>query len=597
MPAMPWDTAPDAPEESETRKKKMPWDDAPEAFTSEPKRAISNNAGVTAPEDSRKFTENEGGAAFGGGHYGKYKRRDTEREITPVESFAAGATNRAIAQPVAGVTQFLTGGHYGKDMYRRNQQQATEYQEANPISYGAGAFTGEAAKAVMPVKGMGPVAGGAVYGGASGAISPTDTDKTGLSYYGDQLQSAAAGAALGAAGGVVLKGLGEIPEIYRGFKGAKEAGPIGSEKSALKVVDRDTIDRAVERGYITPKQAEKMYKESEHVGGFKQPSGEINPVSREPIMQQGQGLAVEENKGYQAAFERARNAADNTDVGKIANAVTGGMWNVGREAVASGINAFKEKGVRAISGGNGMGIMGREGAVFPVRQMNEMPGIFQSKPTPQLPWNPNNGSGGPPPPPPPGPAKPSPTIHVNSQGQAGVTPSNDPLVNLVLKQKNDTARAQGAAVPGQSYDMNSWKNNPSYTPPKPETMAAQTIAKGGVASPATTKAVEQMAMSKLKPEFQAVAQEEKGIMALKPKAIKLQQEIDAAQNKTLEEVMSGTHPLSKGYDLMQGNRWEKLTDKNTKWSKKEFIKMGTEAGLNFDKAGWDLQYKKYLQDR
>jgi hypothetical protein len=158
-----------------------------------------------------------GGAAFGNPNIGRRKREQPEyRAITPVESFAAGVTNRGFAQPAIGLTQFATGGTVGGDKAREFERDSDMYQSANPITYGAGAVTGEVGKALaLPLKNIGLVKGGALYGGASGALTPNLSENTGMDYYSDQAMNAAIGGAGGAAIGGAFKA---APYVYQGAK-------------------------------------------------------------------------------------------------------------------------------------------------------------------------------------------------------------------------------------------------------------------------------------------------------------------------------------------------------------------------------------------
>ena len=91
------------------------------------------------------FGETGGGAATG--RPINRGQRNVLAEPRPLESAMAGFTKSMIDIPV-GAAQLATGGNLGtSQLAQRLGQQAGEYQDANPISYGAGRVAGVVAPA------------------------------------------------------------------------------------------------------------------------------------------------------------------------------------------------------------------------------------------------------------------------------------------------------------------------------------------------------------------------------------------------------------------------------------------------------------------
>jgi len=110
--------------------------------------------------------------------------------------------------PVA-ASQLATGGNLGtSQLAQRLGQQAGAYQEANPVSYGAGRIAGMVAPAMAGGSAIGaipsfakaaPLMQNAALGGISGMLTPEETGKTGQELYKEQVKQGGIGATIGAA--------------------------------------------------------------------------------------------------------------------------------------------------------------------------------------------------------------------------------------------------------------------------------------------------------------------------------------------------------------------------------------------------------------
>ena len=107
----------------------------------QPKASVEVSAAPAA-----QFGETGGGAATGKPLL--VNRTNVQAEPRPLESAMAGLTKSMIDVPVA-ASQLATGGNLGtSQLAQRLGQQAGAYQEANPVSYGAGRIAGMVAPAV-----------------------------------------------------------------------------------------------------------------------------------------------------------------------------------------------------------------------------------------------------------------------------------------------------------------------------------------------------------------------------------------------------------------------------------------------------------------
>ena len=183
------------------------------------------------------FGETGGGAALG--RPINRGQRNVLAEPRPLESAMAGFTKSMMDIPV-GAAQLATGGNLGtSQLAQRLGQQAGEYQEANPISYGAGRVAGVVAPAVGAANVIGaipsfakaaPLAQNIGMGTALGAMTPEETGKTGSELYKEQAKQGLIGGTLGAAltplqklAGV-LRGPEQTPQMAGAVEKAREAG-------------------------------------------------------------------------------------------------------------------------------------------------------------------------------------------------------------------------------------------------------------------------------------------------------------------------------------------------------------------------------------
>ena len=167
----------------------------------QPKASVEVSAAPAA-----QFGETGGGAATGKPLL--VNRTNVQTEPRPLESAMAGLTKSMIDVPVA-ASQLATGGNLGtSQLAQRLGQQAGAYQEANPISYGAGRIAGMVAPAMAGGSAIGaipsfakaaPLMQNAALGAASGVLTPEETGKTGQELYKEQVKQGGIGATIGAA--------------------------------------------------------------------------------------------------------------------------------------------------------------------------------------------------------------------------------------------------------------------------------------------------------------------------------------------------------------------------------------------------------------
>ena len=182
------------------------------------------------------FGENGGGAATG--RPINRGQRNVLAEPRPLESAMAGMTKSAIDPLLAG-GQMLSGNSKNmNDLVQRLAKEGGEYQEANPISYGAGRVGG----VMLPATGMAkigsipsfaklsPLTQNVGMGVVSGALTPEETGKTGPEFYQEQLKQAGIGGTVGAVLTPLQKLLGALrgpqqtPQMAGAVEKAREAG-------------------------------------------------------------------------------------------------------------------------------------------------------------------------------------------------------------------------------------------------------------------------------------------------------------------------------------------------------------------------------------
>ena len=162
-------------------------------------------ASVEVSAAPAQFGETGGGAAVGRPQ--GINRTNVQPEPRPIESAMAGLT-KSFVDPLVGAAQLATGGGAGtSQLAQRLGQEATQYQEANPASYGVGRLGGAVLPAMGAAKAIGAIpsfaklnpfvqAGG--IGGAVGVTTPEETGKTGQPLYREAAKQGTIGAALGA---------------------------------------------------------------------------------------------------------------------------------------------------------------------------------------------------------------------------------------------------------------------------------------------------------------------------------------------------------------------------------------------------------------
>ena len=189
---------------------------------------VSLRPAQAQPTES-EFAETGGGAAVGRPVRGV--RLNVQETPRPLESFMAGVTKSAIDPLLAGA-QVVTGGRGGvSGAVQRLAQEAEEYSQANPASYGTGRVTGVALPAVgmsraigvIPSFGRNPYVSGAVIGSGTGAVSgalqPVETGETGMPMYEEMGRNARTGALIGAPVGAVAPAIGQL--VDKGVRGGK----------------------------------------------------------------------------------------------------------------------------------------------------------------------------------------------------------------------------------------------------------------------------------------------------------------------------------------------------------------------------------------
>jgi len=152
-----------------------------------------------------QFGETGGGAAVGRPQ--GINRTNILEQPRPLESAMAGAT-KSFVDPLLAGAQLATGNAPKiNELVQRLAKESGQYQEENPMAYGAGRIGG----AVMPAMGAAKVIGAipsfaklnpylqaSAIGGAVGLATPEETGKTGQPLYQEAAKQATIGAALGA---------------------------------------------------------------------------------------------------------------------------------------------------------------------------------------------------------------------------------------------------------------------------------------------------------------------------------------------------------------------------------------------------------------
>ena len=188
------------------------------------------------PASSGQFAETEGGAALG--RPINRGQLNVQSEPRPLESALAGATKSAIDPLLAGAQMATGNAPKVNELVQRIAQQSNQYQEANPIEYGAGRVGG----VLLPAAGMAKLATLPSFakapqlvqniglGVTSGLLTPEETGKTGQEFYGEQGKQGLLGGAFGVAltplqklAGV-LRGPEQTPQMAGAVEKAREAG-------------------------------------------------------------------------------------------------------------------------------------------------------------------------------------------------------------------------------------------------------------------------------------------------------------------------------------------------------------------------------------
>ena len=173
---------------------------------------------------------------------------DVVEQPSKLESYARGAAQGAsfdLADEIeARARQILQGKEYDptKDKIRQQYKAA---QEANPVSYGAGQFTGAVGVSALPVVGQVGRAGGLTsrLAGAAGigalqGYGASEGDNVG----GD----VALGALMGGAAGSIGEFIGGIPSGVRNFSSNRAAAALGAERGTIRKFGADKVRQAGE---------------------------------------------------------------------------------------------------------------------------------------------------------------------------------------------------------------------------------------------------------------------------------------------------------------------------------------------------------------
>jgi hypothetical protein len=200
---------------------------------------ISEQLATTASPMS--FGETGGGAATG--RPINRGQRNVLSEPRPLESALAGVT-KSVVDPLLAGAQLATGNAPSINrLVQKLAQEAGQYQEANPYSYG----TGRVAGVMLPAAGMAKIgtipsfanapaaAQNIGMGVASGVLTPEETGKTGQQFYQEQAKQGALG---GTIGGIATPIMSKLAGILR--------GPEQTTQMA------GAVEKAREAGYVIP---------------------------------------------------------------------------------------------------------------------------------------------------------------------------------------------------------------------------------------------------------------------------------------------------------------------------------------------------------
>jgi hypothetical protein len=288
---------------------------------------------VATSASPMSFGETGGGAATGRPiNRGVRNVQETPR---PLESFMAGVTKSAI-DPVLGAAQLVTGGRGGvSEAVKRLAQESEAYQQANPMSYGAGRVGGAVLPAAGMAKGIGMlpsfaranpyVQGAAVTGAAGaaqGALMPVETGETGLPMYQEMGKNAAVGAAIGAPLGAAAPAVSSLAS--RGFQAVKGMVEPFYERGQEQIVGRFLREAA---GGEAPKAMRNLRAAQPLVGGSMPTAAEAAGVPSLAALQRtavanspvaGNLIAARQSAQNEARANALRNIASESRVAKYA---------------------------------------------------------------------------------------------------------------------------------------------------------------------------------------------------------------------------------------------------------------------------------------
>ena len=175
----------------------------PEGTTKAQLQAKLSASQTPTPASSGQFGETGGGAALGRPiNRGQLNVQQTPR---PLESAMAAFTKSLVDVPV-GAAQLATGGNVGAQTAQNFAQEASPYQETNPMSYFGGQVAGAVAPAVGISKSIGmipsmakatPLVQNVVGAVTQGALIPEQSGTTGLDFYKQKAKEVPLNALLG----------------------------------------------------------------------------------------------------------------------------------------------------------------------------------------------------------------------------------------------------------------------------------------------------------------------------------------------------------------------------------------------------------------
>jgi hypothetical protein len=296
------------------------------------------------PVSESNFAETGGGAAVGRPVRGV--RLNVQATPRPLESFMAGATKSAIDPLLAGA-QVVTGGRGGvSDAVQRLAQEAGQYSEANPASYGTGRVAGVALPAVgmsraigmIPSFGRNPYVSGAVIGSGTGAVSgalqPVETGETGMPMYEEMGRNARTGALIGAPVGAVAPAVGQL--VDKGYRAGKAIVEPFIESGQDKIMGRFLRQMA---GGEEAKAMRNLRNPQELVAGSKPTTAQVAGVPSLAALERTL-MATDQTAGNLMAQRQAQNAqAQANALRNIAPASRISKYSNFREQVADDLYA------------------------------------------------------------------------------------------------------------------------------------------------------------------------------------------------------------------------------------------------------------------